>query len=198
MQERLEWLENNGYITDGGSISHTKTTRFLMPLIGISEYSIEHIKHKMLINAHIKDKEEKLICVILNKLDFPEESKAYVLIQNLNEHFIDCIEEDQEYILIYRIPEHFHEDYELILKGKYSKTSVPYKEVLLRVHGVQTHTESHLGTVHDVLYPTEIKRKQYADFLNVEIALIDEVCSRPRLPYELFQTIEQLKEDYGN
>ncbi len=198
MQERLEWLESNGYITDDGSISHTKTTRFLMPLVGISEYSIEHIQHSLLINAHIKDKEDKLICVVINKLDFPEQSRDYVLIQDLNEHFVDCIEEDQEYILIYRIPEHFHEDYELILKGKYSQTSVAYKEVLLRVHGVQTNTENHLGTVSDVLYPTDIKRQQYADFLHVNVALIDEVCSRPRLPYELFQTIEQLKEAYGN
>ena len=197
MQERLEWLENNGY-TNNGSVNNTKTTTFLMPLIGISELSIKHLHPKMLINAHIKSKEDKLIYIILNKVDSPEESTDYVLLQNLNEHFIDCIEEEQEYILIYQIPEYFHNDYDLIIKGKYSQTSVQYKEVLLRVYGIQNNYENHLSTVHDALYPTTAKRQQYADFLNVDVRLIDEVCSKPKLPYEVFQTLEQLKEIYGN
>lgn len=197
MQERLEWLENNGYTTNG-IVNNTKTTTFLMPLIGISELSVNFLHPKMLINAHIKSKEDKLIYIILNKLDSPEESRDYVLLQNLNEHFVDYIEEEQEYILIYQLPKHFNEDYELILEGKYSETSVPYKEIMLRVYGIQNNSANHLSTVHDVLYPTDIKRKQYADFLNVEVMLIKEVCSRPKLPYEVYQTIDQLKENYGN
>ena len=196
MQERLEWLENNGY-TNNGVVNNTKTTTFLMPLIGISELSIKFLHPKMLINAHIKSKEDKLIYIILNKLDSPEESKDYVLLQNLNEHFVDYVEEEQEYILIYKLPEHFNEDYELILKGKYSQTSISYKEIMLRVYGIQNNLANHLSTVHDVLYPTDSKRQQYADFLNVEVMLIEEVCSRPKLQYEIFKTIEQLKENYG-
>jgi hypothetical protein len=196
MQERLEWLENNGYINNN-VIKNTKTTTFLMPLIGISELSIEHLNPKMLINAHIKSKEDKLIYVILNKLDFPEQANDYVIIQNLNEHFVDYINEEQEYILIYKIPEHFYDDYNKILDGQYSKTSIHYKEIMIRVYGIQTNRDNHLSTVHDVLYPTIIKREQYAEFLNVDVKLIEEVCSRPKLPYEIFKTIEQLKENYG-
>jgi hypothetical protein len=197
MQERLEWLENNGYTTNG-VVNNTKTTTFLMPLIGISELSINFLHPRMLINAHIKSKEDKLIYIILNKLDSPEESRDYVLLQNLNEHFVDYIEEEQEYILIYQLPKHFNKDYELILQGKYSQTSVPYKEIMLRVYGIQNNSANHLSTVHDVLYPTDVKRQQYADFLNVEVMLIEEVCSRPKLQYEVYKTIDQLKEDYGN
>ena len=196
MQERLEWLENNGYVNNN-IIKNTKTTTFLMPLIGVSELSIYYLNPRLLINAHIKSKEDKLIYVILNKLDFPEQAKDYVTIQNLNEHFVDYIDEEQEYILIYKIPEHFYDDYDKILNGQYSKTSIHYKEIMIRVYGIQTNREDYLSTVHDALYPTIIKREQYAEFLNVDVNLIDEVCSRPKLPYEIFKTIEQLKENYG-
>lgn len=196
MQERLMWLVDNGY-THNGIIQNTKTTRFLMPLIGITEYGLNHIHPELLINAHIKSKEEILIYVIINKLDLPEESKDYVLLQNLNEHFVDYIEEEQEYILIYKLPDHFLKDYNKILKGEYSKTSDSYKQILIRVHGVQNHTESHLATVHDCLYPTDIKRKQLADHFLVNLDFIEEVCSKPRPNYEIFKTIKQLKEEYG-
>lgn len=195
MQERLMWLVDNGY-TDNGVIKNTKTTRFLMPLIGITEYGLHHIDPKLLINAYIKSKEEILIYVVINKLDSPDESKEYVVLQNLNEHFVDYIEEEQEYILIYKIPEHFREDYNKILKGEYSKTSDSYKAILIRVHGIQNHTESHLTTVHDCLYPTDIKRKQLADRFLVNLDFIEEVCSKPRAHYEIFKTIKQLKEGY--
>jgi len=190
-------LENNGYINNN-VIKNTKTTTFLMPLVGISELSIEHLNLKLLINAHIKSKEDKLIYVILNKLDFPLEANNYVIIQNLNEHFVDYIDEEQEYILIYKIPEHFYDDYNKILDGQYSKTSIQYKEIMIRIYGIENNKNNHLSTVHDCLYPTDFKRQQYADFLNVEVMLIEEVCSRPKLHYEVYQTIEQLKENYGN
>lgn len=193
MQERLEWLENNGY-TDNGVIRNTKTTVFLMPLIGVTELSLGHINPKLLINAHIKSKEEDLIYVVINKLDLPEESSEYVLLQYLNEHFVDYIEEEQEYILIYKIPKHFREDYNKILKGEYSKTSVSYKEIMLRVYGIQNNTKCHLATVHDCLYPTDTKRRQLADHFVVNIDFIEEVCSKPRAHYEIFKTIKQLKE----
>lgn len=193
MQERLEWLENNGY-TDNGIIRNTKTTVFLMPLIGVTELSLGHINPKLLINAHIKSKEEDLIYVVINKLDLPEESSEYVLLQYLNEYFVDYIEEEQEYILIYKIPEHFREDYNKILKGEYSKTSVSYKEIMLRVYGIQNNTKCHLATVHDCLYPTDTKRRQLADHFVVNIDFIEEVCSKPRAHYEIFKTIKQLKE----
>ncbi len=198
MQERLAWLDNNGYLQEG-EVKNTKTTTFLMPLIGVSELTIKKLHPKLFINAHVKSKDEKLIYIILNKYDTPEESKDYVLLEHLNEHYLDYIEDDEEYILIYQVPEHFHDDYNLILQGKYSKTSIQYKEVLLRVYGIQNNKANHLSTVHDVLYPTDEKRKQYADFLGVNMGLIDEVCSRPRLHYEVFKTIKELKtESYGN
>lgn len=191
MQKRLTWLEDNGYIKDN-IISHTRTTRFLMPLIGISEFSLKHINPKLLINAHCTSTDDNLVYIILNKLEFPEESEAYLITQNLNEHFIDYIDDNEEYILIYRIPQHFDDDYIKILEGKYSHTSTFYKEVLCRIYGVHSNTVSHLPTVYDCLYPTALKRKLYAEELDVKINLIDEVSSKPNLDYEIFKTIKDL------
>ncbi len=197
MQKRLEWLNNFGYVEDS-SVKRTRTTLFLMPLIGVSEAKIMEHHPKMFINAHIKDVIDKEIVVVLNKLDFPEESTTFILLQSLNENFIECIEDDEEYLLYYRVPQHFHEDFEKIIEGKYSKTTDSYKSVILNIYGVERNTKDHIPYMHDCLYPDDIKRKLYANYLNVDVHLIDEVSSRPRLKeYELFRTINQLNEDYG-
>ena len=196
MQKRLEWLNNFGYI-ENSSVRRTRTTLFLMPLIGISETKIMEHHPKMFINAHIKNTTDKEIVVVLNKLDFPEESITFILLQNLNENFIECIEDDEEYLLYYKIPQHFYEDFDKIVEGKYSKTSDGYKSVILNIYGVERNTKDHKPYMHDCLYPDDIKRKLYANYLNVDVSLIDEVSSRPRLKeYELFRIINQLKEDY--
>jgi len=193
MQERLEWLDNNGYLNEDGSVIFTRTTRFLMPLVGISEFSIEHINPKLLINAHCAETDDKLVYVILNRLDFPQESEDYLNIQNLNENFIDYIEEEQEYILIYKVPDHFNDDYNKILQGKYSMTSVPYKEVIIRVYGINRITNDYRPSIYDCLFPTEAKRQMYADRLGVDLKDIIEASSIPNLEYEKYQSMEQLK-----
>lgn len=192
MQERLVWLENNGYLNNN-QVINTRTTKFLMPLIGISEKSLDGYCLGMFINAHIKNKEELLIYVILNKLDYPEESKDYVVLQHLNENFVEYLEEEQEYTLIYQLPKHFKEDYSKVLDGRYSKTSAPYKAVMTRVHGKYTDDKDHLCYVYEALNPTEKKRELLAKHLLVSKALINEISSKPNLDYEIYQSIEQLK-----
>lgn len=198
MQKRLEWLINQGYSNEEGSVTRTRTTTFLMPLIGISEEAVMKYHPKIFINAYIDNIENREIVIVLNKLDFPEESKNYVIIQNLNEHFVEFQENDEEYLIFYKIPEHFYGDFALVLQGKYSKTTDAYKSILLKIYGVERNTKDHKPTLHDCLYPDDIKRNLYANYLDVDVILIDEVSSRPRLKeYELFKTIEQLKQDYG-
>lgn len=198
MQKRLEWLSNFGYVEDS-SVRRTRTTLFLMPLIGVSEAKIMEHHNKMFINAHIESIEREEIVLVLNKLDFPEESTTFILLQHLNENFIECKEDDEEYLLFYKIPPHFSEDFKKILKGQYSKTSDGYKSVILNIYGVERNIKDHIPYMHDCLYPDDIKRKLYAKYLNVDVSLIDEVSSKPRLTeYELFRTINQLNEDYGS
>jgi len=196
MQKRLEWLSNFGYVEDS-SVRRTRTTLFLMPLIGVSEAKIMDHHPKMFINAYIDDPIDKNIVLVLNKLDFPEESTIFILLQSLNENFIECIEDEEEYLLYYKVPQHFHEDFDKIIEGKYSKTTDGYKSVILNIYGVERNTKDHIPYMHDCLYPDDIKRKLYANYLNVDVCLIDEVSSKPRLKeYELFRTINQLNEDY--
>ena len=196
MQKRLEWLNNFGYVEES-SVRRTRTTLFLMPLIGVSEAKIMDHHPKMFINAYIDDPIDKNIVLVLNKLDFPEESTTFILLQSLNENFIECIEDEEEYLLYYRTPQHFHEDFDKIIEGKYSKTTDSYKSIILNIYGVERNTKDHIPYMHDCLYPDDTKRKLYANYLNVDVKLIDEVSSRPRLKeYELFRTINQLNEDY--
>lgn len=191
MQQRLQWLDDNGYINNS-NITYTRTTRFLTPLVGLSEFEIKKLCGNILINAYIKSIEEKLLYVILNKLDFPEESKQYVVVQNLNEHFIDYIDEEEEYILIYKIPEHFHNDYDKILLGEYSQTSTPYKEIIVRIYGTNRIVDNFRPSIYDCLFPTVEKRKLYANHLDVDITLIKEVSSKPNLDYEIYKPINKL------
>lgn len=194
MQGRLEWLINNGYTDEQGSVRRTRTTTFLMPLIGITEQSVMDFHPKIFINAYIESIGDKKIILVLNKMDFEEESKDFVTSEHLNEHFERCDETEEEYLLYYNVPEHFHDDYMKIMQGQYSKTSPSYKGILITIYGNERNTEDHRPNVFDCIFPTDEKRKQYADFLGVEVILIDEVSSKPRKEYEIFKTIEQLKE----
>jgi hypothetical protein len=194
MQKRLAWLINNGYTDEEGSVTRTRTTTFLMPLIGISEQSVMDFHPKIFINAYVDNFVDKKIILVLNKLDFEEESKDFIVTEHLNEHFERCDENEEEYLLYYNIPEHFYDDFMKIIQGQYSKTSSSYKEILIKIYGNERNTIDYKPMVFDCLFPTDEKRQQYADFLGVEVILIDEVSSRPRREYEIFKSIEQLKE----
>lgn len=200
MQERLAWLENNGY-RNNGTTKVTRTTKFLMPLIGISEQQLDGHCLNMFINAHLKDEKEMIIYVILDKLNFPEESKHYLELQHLNENFLSFMEEEEEYILEYEIPSHFEEDVRKIIEGKYSKTSDPYKQIMIRVHGIEKDEKDHLCYVYEILHPTDKKRELKAKILSIgesiiDKSLIEEVASKPDLEYEIYKNINTLKE-YG-
>jgi hypothetical protein len=191
MQDRLEWLENNGYVQDG-KIVHTRTTKFLMPLIGISEYSIGYIHPKIFINAHVKNYNEKYIYVILDKKNYFEQCKEYIVLQNLNEHYKDLYSNDFEYVLVYEIPKHFHEDFDKILNGKYSKTNGYYKDIICKIYGAGRFYDDHRPSIYDCLEPTDQKRKLYADFLGVDKKEIKEVSSIPNEQYEIYKDIFEL------
>jgi len=194
MQGRLVWLINNGYADEQGSVTRTRTTTFLMPLIGITEEKIMDFHPKIFINAYVENIADKKIIVVLNKVDFEEESKDFITTEYLNEHFERCDEDDEEYLLYYNIPEHFYDDFMKIMQGQYSQTSPSYKDILIKIYGNGRNTTDHRPTVFDCLFPTDEKRQVYADYLGVELPLIDEVSSRPRKKYEIFKSIEQLKE----
>ena len=106
MQTRLKWLNDFGYVKED-SVTRTRTTLFLMPLIGISEIKIMEHHPKMFINAYINNIEKEEVVLVLNKLDFLDECTTFILLQNLNENFIECKEDDEEYLLFYKIPNSF-------------------------------------------------------------------------------------------
>lgn len=194
--DRIQWLEDRGYIKNG-KITHTRSTKFLLPLVGITEMDIEKIDKNLLINVHylIKEKEIKIIVVL--KLDeFNERLEYFVKLQNLNENFSkDFVNTmiDNDYLIIYNLPEQFREDFNLFIEGKYSKMSKEYKDIIIRVYGDQVDLKDYKPYISEVLYPTDIKRQLIAEYYNVDIKYVDEVSAKPNKEHEAFHTIEELK-----
>lgn len=192
--DRIQWLKNNGYCNLDDSINHTKSTKFLLPLIGITEMNIEKINKNLLINVHYLIKDENIqIIIVLNKDFFNENVYEFIKIQNLNENFNDFKEENNDYLLIYNLPKHFKNDFILFTRSKYSKMSEEYKQIIIKIYSNYQDLNDYKPTIYECLYPTDEKRKVLASYLNVDYKIIGEISSKLDTRYESFHTIEELK-----
>ena len=204
--DRIQWLKNNGYCNQDGEIIHTRSTKFLLPLVGITEMDIEKIDKKLLINVHYDFNEEKIIIVVvLNKQIKSEKIDNFIHNQNLNENFDYSISfiEDNDYLLIYNLPSQFKDDFYLFIEGKYSKMSEEYKSIILRAYNLRVYNSVDLKdyrpTISEALYPTDIKRKLMADYYLIDdYRIIDEVSAKPNKQYEAYHTIKELNKKYEN
>lgn len=192
--ERIQWLKDKGYWDlENNCIIHTRSTKFLLPLVGITEMDIEKIDKNLLINVHylIEEKEVKII-VVLNKNSVNEVVRIFTMLQYLNENFAYHIK-DEEQLLIYNLPKQFKDDFYLFIEGKYSKMSEEYKSIILRVYNDSVDLKDYRPTISEALYPTDMKRKLMADYYLIDdYKIIDEVSAKPNKRYELFHTIEEL------
>jgi len=190
--DRIQWLENNGYYKDG-SINHTLSTKFLLPLVGITEMDIEKLHEKLLINVHFFINEEKIkIVVVLNDKFCDQSVSKFVDSQFLNENF-ESIVITNDYLLIYILPQHFKDDFDLFIEGKYSQTSEAYKSILVRTYRKTLDPTSFLPTIYECLYPTDEKRKLWAAHLDEDYTLFKEVYKAPKKMYEHFYTSDELE-----
>jgi hypothetical protein len=200
---RKEWLDENGYVVfdelnNTYSIEHTYSTDFIMPMIGLvySDFNVfdgEEVIN-LLINCYIDINEFKVICVCNNDNDNFKYYSSTIADKYINNKcFIISEEDNDEILLLFDVPDKYKQDFLLFTEGKYSKMSDEYKSKLVRFYGQISNLNNHLTTHFDVLYPTPFKKKQRAEFLGVDVELINEVRSSPDLKYENFIRLENLK-----
>lgn len=193
--ERIQWLNDNGYINPDGTISHTRSTKFLLPLVGITEMDIEKLDVKLLINVHFLIKETKIkIIVVLNDEVINDAIRYWIECQGFNENYEGItLNKNNDFLLTYNLPEHFRDDFNHFIEGEYSKTSDEYKAILTRVYGYGTDKNDYRPTMYECLHPTDDKRKKLAEFLEVDnYKIIGEVSVKPNKRYEFFHTLEEL------
>lgn len=197
--DRIQWLKDNGYCSLDGEINHTRSTKFLLPLVGITEMDIEKIGKNLLINVHYLITDKKIQIIVVLALDqFNEKIDDFVRHQRFNENFerdfVNTITNDNDYLLIYNLPMQFKDDFNLFIEGKYSKMSEAYKSIILRVYTDSVDLKDYRPTISEALYPTDMKRKLMAEhYLLDDYRIIDEVSAKPNKQYEAYHTIEELK-----
>ena len=194
MSLRKKWLQNQKLISNNG-IDHTKSTYFLMPMLGYqkNDFVSHGTKDNFLINCHIDDLiNPSLIIVLDNNKDVNLEMLLYK--NDINSQFEgSALEEDGEQILLkYKLDSRYYSDFYKFIDGKFSEMSQTYKSRLIGLYGRKSNNQDHRPSIFDALYPTSSKRKQWADYLGVDVDMIKEVSSKPDMDYELFKSTEEL------
>lgn len=194
MSLRKKWLQSQKLISKTG-IEYTKSTYFLMPMLGYqkNDFISHETKDNFLINCHIDDiANPSLVIVLDNNNDVNLEVLLYK--NDINSQFEGSELEDdgQQIILKYKLDSRYHSDFYKFIEGRFSEMSQTYKARLVGLYGRKSNNIDHRPSIFDALYPTSSKRKQWADYLGVDVDLIKEVSSKPDIDYELFKSIEEI------
>ena len=147
----------------------TITTIFIVPTLGIKR---KDLKDNGFINGYLED--------FNHELDYKDVVYLLFKPKNLNEFRVflekcyednDLIIEDyndnnnNKIIIIFKMKEEFKKDYNLILAGKYSKTSEKFKEqfpkTVILANGVETASLQQM-----IFYKHEKLARYWANFLN--------------------------------
>jgi hypothetical protein len=173
------------------NIKTTKTSQFLVPLIGypLNYYTQYHIGSYIL-----NDKEPKIVCVF----EHVNDELLNIHLKRLSDSYcyISTMKDEDEIVVKFDLDKTFKNDFHIFLDGKYSLLSKKFKDLLMRFHDT-TSAKDHYASMYDTLYPTNRKRKLLADYLSVDINDIIEVLAKPELDLELYKPINELKLQYG-
>ncbi len=200
MSLRLTYLKSKGYVDEDGSINkHTKATNFCLPMIGVW---VGDFGKDLLINAHIENVHPPHLCIVmLNKSSYELDVVAGKLREN--PLFISQEEDDDGIEVVYcvGIPARYWDDYYLVLEGRYSQLSLPYKTKLTTLYGntVYPTSDSPLiidgqvaTTMFEVLNPSQKKREIIAKHFEVEVTSVKELIAKPNLSYEGYRKCSEL------
>lgn len=194
MNLRRKWLKENNLAREDGSIIYTKSTHFIMPMVGyeLNDFISEQNGFNYLINCYLDIENQQIVIILDNCND--RSIKELLQLNSKNPYFIkfEIEDEDSVLVLFYKIPDKFKEDFDIFLTSKYSKMSETYKKKLVNLYGRQSNTASYLPSQYDVIYPTTFKRKQLAERYGVSVELIGEVSSEIKMEYEKYKNLEEL------
>lgn len=160
---------------------------FVLPMCSINYKSFPN----NFINCYINDSDE--IIAVFNIPEIPELFKEFLSYIEDNKNYTKYEEDIDEISLYFTIPNECKENYNLFLKGKYSKFTESYKQLLCEYYGRISRRTDYKVNLINVIYPEKFKKQQIADNLGVNISLIEETLDRPDLTKEIYKSINQLK-----
>jgi len=177
-----------------------KSEKFFLPLLGYNkcEYTDYLIDLSIIFNQY------KFVIIF----DNVDDEALSTMIYKLQNHYMfteaQYDDNNREVCLFFNIPTEYKNDFDLFVKGKYSKLSDNYKKLLTKVYGkgtmdgVSEKTGLPNISMYDVIYPTDKNKKQLGDILNVKYSLIKEILSPPNIEFEEYKTIDELIKIYGD
>lgn len=139
-------------------ITKNKSFSFLLPL-----YRLRNLHN--ILNTYLGDVEEDLF-----------NSKLYILCSkennfiDLNENFIKKYEVKHGIMYILYIPDNIKQEYELFLKGKYSKFKESSKEYLCNHACRNSEKKPHQTQMYSILYRTKNRKEEIEAKLDVKLS----------------------------
>ncbi len=197
MSFRLTYLKSKGYVKEDGSIKYTKATRFCLPMLGIWMGDFG----ELLLNVHIETDHPPHLCiVVLNKSGYDLDIIADKIRENPLFISQEVDDNGNEVVYFVGIPERYHDDYYLVLEGRYSQLSLPYKTRLTSYYGTNVYPHDNplivddqvATTMFEVINPSQKKREVVAKHFGVEITSVKELIAKPDLSYEGYKKCEEL------
>lgn len=124
-------------------------------------------------------------------------------LKDKNKNIIEYIDQEDEMIIVFTIPDKYLKNFDLFIRGKYSKFDEDYKQIVCNYFGKRSINDSHIVSEYNTLYPQEFKRKFIAKRIYEEKDMqkglkilneIYEVLDPPNLEKEMYKSIEQITE----
>lgn len=193
MNLRNSWKDSNKNVLHTESY-FTKTTLFLLPILGYTYRDFFINNKNYLHNCYISDLDKpKMYCVFDNS----EQNDSLTIVQNRligNYSFVSRYFDNDNLELVYsfNLGSDFEDDFYKFLDGQYSKLSKDLKDILIFCYGKQTDVTNFKSTIYEAIYPTDDKRITIAKALGVEVSEIKEVFDKPDIRVELYKKYEDL------
>lgn len=188
MSKRKEFLIKKGHTKKDGSLRHTFTTTFLLPILRLTKKDFG----RSFLNAYIVTGNVLELYVVCINNEYDSTLTTGIVKSRINANFIDTEINDDEIIIKFTIPKEAYDIFNLFIEGKYSQFPEKYKKYLVGLYGMEVVPETRFVSEYNVLYPQDYKRKQIADELGVAKSAIKEVLDIPDLRYEEYKRLDDL------
>lgn len=189
--QKIEKAED-GYLLHTAEL--TKSSYFLLPMLG--ENRSYFLWNSLFVNCFIdtEDIAYKLCEHHLYLLYRFSGKRAYTEFEEkLQNHgnYVKTFDVDNYQVLYaFKIPKNCYTDFELFRKGKFSKLSANYKEVVMHFHDAP-----HDSELSQILFKAPSRRSKLSKDLSVKLPQAAELYDKPRMQTETFYNKYLVKND---
>lgn len=184
MNKRRQYIKDN-------KLKTTYTNIFLLPALGFNKKFYD----SNFIEVYLIDVLKPKLALIFDNKESEEELKECIFILQNHENYVDSYFDDdnREIVIIIDFPNEFKDDFLNFKKGRYTRFSKEYKNLLLEIHGSITGDGKYI-TVIDALYPDYKAKKYQADKFGVSVNDLPngEVQGIPDMDLELYKKVDEL------